>query len=179
MKYFERIEIKDNVIVNHIIGEKPKQEKEGVIYIYAANIKANIGDDVRMYEDLITGEKKSLKKLIDENLIEPPEGKKLNEAGTDFEDMTEAEKVEAGLRVLKNDEKIENGFIVPKTKKELYDEGQLSKEEYNTHIDELRQSAYAREADPLGMQVLRGDVEKSVWLEKIEEIKKRYPKDSI
>ena len=176
MKYFERLEVKNNIMTNHIIGEKPKQEKEGVTYLYASNIKANIGDDVRMYEDLITGKKKSLKKLIDENLVQPPKGKKLNEAGTDFEDMSEVEKVEARLKTLKDDEKIENGFIVPKTKKELYDEGKLSKEEYNLYIDELRQPAYAREADPLGMQVLRGELEKTVWLEKIAEIKARYPK---
>ena len=176
MKYFERLEVKNNIITNHIIGEKPKQEKEGVTYLYASNVKANIGDDVRMYEDLITGKKKSLKKLIDENLVQPPKGKKLNEAGTDFEDMSEVEKVEARLKTLKDDEKIENGFIVPKTKKELYDEGKLSKEEYNLYIDELRQPAYAREADPLGMQVLRGELEKTVWLEKIVEIKARYPK---
>ena len=176
MEYFERIEIENNIITKHIIGEKPKQEKEGVTYIYASNIQANIGDDFRFYEDVITGKKKSLKKLVEEDLIQPPEGKKLNEAGTDFEDMTEAEKVEAGLRNLKDDEKIENGQIVSKTKKELFDEGKLSKEEYNAYIDELRQAAYSREADPLGLQVLRGDIKKEEWLEKIEEIKKRYPK---
>ena len=176
MEYFERIEIENNIIISHIIGKKPKKEKEGITYIYASNIQANIGDDVRMYEDVITGKKKSLKKLIDENLIQIPEGKKLNTDGTDFEDMSEAEKVEAGLKTLKDDEKIENGQIVKKTKKELYDEGKLSKEDYNLYIDELRQSAYAREADPLGMQVLRGDIEKAVWLEKIAEIKARYPK---
>ena len=176
MEYFERIEIENNIITNHIIGEKPKKEKEGTTYIYSTNIHANIGDDIRMYEDLITGKKKGLKKLVEENLIEIPEGKKLNKEGTDFEDMSEAEKVEAGLRVLKDDEKIENGYIVPKTKKELYDEGKLSKEEFNLYIDEIRQAAYNREADPLGMQVLRGDIKKEEWLEKIEEIKKRYPK---
>lgn len=176
MKYVERIEIENNIIINHIIGERPKREKEGVICIYGTNIQANIGDDVRMYEDVITGKKKGLKKLVEENLIETPEGKKLNTDGTAFEDMSEAEKVEAGLKTLKDDEKIENGQICPKTKKELYDEGKLSKEEYNLYIDKLRQSAYAREADPLGMQVLRGDLKKSEWLEKIEEIKKRYPK---
>ena len=176
MEYVERIEIENNIITNHIIGEKPKKEKEGVTYLYAPNIQANIGDDVRMYEDLITGKKKSLKKLIDENLIETPEGKKLNEAGTDFEDMSEAEKVEAGLRNLKDDEKIENGQIVPKTKKELFDEGIIGKDEYNAHVDELRAAAYRKEADPLGLQVLRGDIKKEEWLEKIEEIKKRYPK---
>lgn len=176
MEYVERIEIENNIITNHIIGEKPKKEKEGITYIYASNIQANIGDDVRMYEDLITGKKKSLKKLIDENLIETPEGKKLNEAGTDFEDMSEAEKVEAGLRVLKDDEKIEGDYVVKKSKKELYDAGLIGKDEYNAYIDELRAAAYSKEADPLGLQVLRGDIKKEEWLAKIEEIKKRYPK---
>ena len=176
MEYVERIEIENNIIINHIIGEKPKKEKEGITYIYGSNIQANVGDDFRFYEDVITGKKKSLKTLIAENLVQIPEGKKLNEAESDFEDMSEAEKVEAGLKVLKDDEKIENGYIVPKTKRELYYEGKLSKEEYNLYIDELRQSAYARESDPLGMQVMRGEVEKSVWLEKIADIKKLYPK---
>ena len=105
-----------------------------------------------------------------------PEGKKLNEAGTDFVDMTGAEKVSAGLIQLKVDEKIEGGYIVKKSKKELYDEGKLSKEEYNLYIDNLRQAAYRQEADPLGMQVMRGDIDKAVWLAKIAEIKQRYPK---
>ena len=104
------------------------------------------------------------------------EGKKLNEAGTDFVDMTEAEKVAAGLIQLKADEKIEGDYIVKKSKKELYDEGKLSKEEYNLYIDNLRQAAYRQEADPLGMQVMRGEVEKTEWLAKIAEIKQRYPK---
>lgn len=64
----------------------------------------------------------------------------------------------------------------PKTKKDLYDEGKLSKEEYNLYIDELRQTAYEKEADPLCAQFVRGDVEKEEWLKKIEEIKERYPK---
>ena len=176
MEYVERLEIKDNIILKHVIGAKPKVEKEGITYIYASNIQANIGDDVRMYEDVILGKKKSLKKLIDENLIQPPEGKKLNTDGTAFEDLTESEKIGAGLKTLKDDEKVEGDYVVKKTKKELYDEGKLSKEDYNAYIDELRQAAYSREADPLGMQVMRGDIEKSMWLEKIEEIKKRYPK---
>lgn len=176
MEYVERIEIENNIIINHIIGEKPKKEKEGVTYIYGTNIQASVGDDFRFYEDVITGKKKSLKKLVEEDLIQPPEGKKLNEAGTDFEDLTEAEKVKAGLKALKDDEKIEGDYVVKKTKKELYDDGKLTKEEYNLYIDELREADYRREADPLGMQVLRGELEKAVWLEKIEEIKKRHPK---
>lgn len=63
-----------------------------------------------------------------------------------------------------------------KSKKELYDEGLITREEYNLYIDELREADYRREADPLGMQALRGDIEKSVWIKKIAEIKTRHPK---
>ena len=63
-----------------------------------------------------------------------------------------------------------------KTEKEKFDDGLISKEEYNAYIDRQRAAAYRLEADPLGMQVMRGDIDKSEWLTKIEEIKKRYPK---
>ena len=176
MEFVERLEIKDSIILKHVIGAKPKREKEGITYIYGSNFQANIGDDIRMYTDLQAGTKKPLAQLVKEGLVPVPEGKKLNEAGTDFVDMTEAEKVAAGLIQLKADEKIEGDYIVKKSKKELYDEGKLSKEEYNLYIDNLRQAAYRQEADPLGMQVMRGEVEKTEWLAKIAEIKQRYPK---
>ena len=172
----EYIEIKNNIIIGHYCGDMPKQKDPAIEYRIIENCVANIGDDIRLYTDLQSGTKKPLTQLVAENLISVPEGKKLNEAGTDFIDMTEVEKVAAGLIQLKPDEKIENGYIVPKTKKELYDERKISKEEYNRYIDDLRQAAYAREADPLGMQVLRGELDKSEWLAKIAEIKQRYPK---
>jgi len=176
MEFVERLEIENNIIINHVIGAKPKKEKDGITYFYGKNIQANIGDDIRMYTDLQSGTKKPLTQLVAENLISVPEGKKLNEAGSGFEDMTEAEKVAAGLIQLKADEKIEGDYIVKKSKKELYDEGKLSKEEYNLYIDNLRQAAYKQESDPLGMQVLRGELDKAEWIAKIAEIKQRYPK---
>ena len=172
----EYLEIKDNIIIGHYCGAMPKVKNSEIEYLVIENCEVNIGDDIRIYENLLTGKKKSLKTLVTENLIQAPKGKKLNKSGTDFEEMSEAEMVKAGLRTLKDDEKIEGDYLIKKTNKELYNEGRLSKEEYNLYIDELRQADYAREADPLGMQVIRGDVEKSVWLEKIEEIKNRYPK---
>ncbi|WP_315449532.1 hypothetical protein [uncultured Treponema sp.] len=51
-----------------------------------------------------------------------------------------------------------------------------ARKEYNAYIDRQRAAAYRQEADPLGMQVMRGDIDKDVWLEKIAEIKQRYPK---
>ncbi|EPF47752.1 hypothetical protein HMPREF1222_00011 [Treponema vincentii F0403] len=177
MEYVERLEVKNNIIINRVIGKKPKKEKEGITYIYGSNFQANIGDDIRMYTDLQAGTKKPLTQLVKEGFMAVPKGKKLNEDGSGFEDMSEGEKVAAGLIQLKADEKIEGDYIVKKTKKELYQEGLISKEEYNTYIDRQREAAYRQEADPLGMQVMRGDIDKSEWLEKIAEIKKRYPKE--
>lgn len=174
MIYFE---IKDNIITGIYSGDMPKEKHSDTEYLIVEWIYAKIGDDIRMYSDLLTGTKKPLTQLVEEGLVPVPEGKKLNGAGTDFVDMTEAEKVAAGLIQLKPDEKIEGDYIVKKSKKELYDEGKISKEEYNLYIDELRQAVYRQEADPLGMQVMRGELDKSEWLAKINEIKRRYPKE--
>ena len=176
MDFIERLEVENNIITKHVIGKKPETEKDGVIYIYGSNFQANIGEDIRIYEDIFSGKKKTLKKLVEENLIKIPEGKKLNSDGTDFEDMSEAEKVLAGITKLKSDEKIENGYIIKKSINEQYKEGLISKEEYNSYIYKQREIAYKQESDPLGMQVLRGELDRAEWLSKIEEIKKRYPK---
>ena len=172
----EYIEIKNNIIIGHYCGAMPEKKSPEIEYRIIENCVANIGDDIRIYSDLQAGIKKPLAQLVKEGLVSMPEGKKLNETGTDFVDMSEAEKVAAGLIQLKPDEKIEGDYIVKKSKKELYDEGKLSKEEYNLYIDNLRQAAYKQESDPLGMQVLRGELDKSEWFAKIAEIKQRHPK---
>jgi hypothetical protein len=41
--------------------------------------------------------------------------------------------------------------------------------------EENRQRAYAKEADPIAMQMLRDEATKDEWLAKIEEIKARFP----
>ncbi|MFC2616139.1 MAG: hypothetical protein ACFNYQ_11615 [Treponema sp.] len=172
----EYIEIKSNIITGHYCGAIPEKHDPAIEYRIVENCAVNIGDDIRMYTDLQAGTKKPLTQLVEEGLVPVPEGKRLNEAGTGFEDMTEAEKVAAGLIQLKADEKIEGDYIVKKTARELYQEGLLGKEEYNAYIDRQREAAYRQEADPLGMQVMRGEVEKTEWLAKIAEIKQRYPK---
>ena len=40
-----------------------------------------------------------------------------------------------------------------------------------------RQAAYIAEADPLFFKAQRGEVEQQVWLDKVAEIKLRYPKE--
>ena len=174
MLYYE---IKDNIIVGIYSGDMPKEKQLGTDYLIVERLSsANTGDDIRLYSDVEAGTRKPLTQLVKEGLVSVPEGKKLNEAGTGFEDMTEAEKVVAGLILLKADENIEGDYIVKKTEKEQYEAGLISKEEYNAYIDRQREVAYRLEADPLGMQVMRGDIDKDVWLEKIAEVKKRYPK---
>ena len=172
----EYIEIKSNIITGHYCGAMPEKDNPAIEYRIVENCAANIGDDIRLYTDLQAGTKKPLTQLVEEGLVPVPEGKKLNEAGTDFVDMTGAEKVAAGLIQLKADEKVEGAYVVKKTEKEQYDAGLISKEEYNAYIDRQREAAYRQEADPLGMQVMRGEVEKTEWLAKIAEIKQRYPK---
>ena len=172
----EYIEIKDNIIIGHYCGAVPKKKNPEIEYRIIENCAVNIGDDIRMYTDLQAGTKKPLTQLVKEGLVPVPEGKKLNEAGTDFVDMSKAEKVAAGIIQLKVDEKIDGDYIVKKTEKEQYDEGLISKEEYNAYIDRQREAAYKQEADPLGLQVQRGDIDSDVWLTKIAEIKQRYPK---
>ncbi len=46
-----------------------------------------------------------------------------------------------------------------------------------THAEQeaKRQAAYATEADPIAMQMLRDEATKDEWLAKIEEIKARFP----
>ena len=39
-----------------------------------------------------------------------------------------------------------------------------------------RKAAYVAEADPLFFKAQRGEIEQQVWLEKVAEIKARYPK---
>ena len=41
-----------------------------------------------------------------------------------------------------------------------------------------RHAAYIAEADPLFFKAQRGEVEQQVWLDKVAEIKARYPKEA-
>ena len=45
-------------------------------------------------------------------------------------------------------------------------------------IEANRRAAYIAEADPLFFKAQRGEVEQQVWLDKVAEIKARYPKEA-
>ncbi|PIE98651.1 MAG: hypothetical protein CR988_02280 [Treponema sp.] len=177
MENKEYIEIKDNIIIGHYCGVM-LEKNDGITRIEIDNPNANVGDDVRLYSDLVKGVKKPLVQLIEEGLKTIPEGKKLNTDGTDFEDMTEAEKWEAGLIVLDATQWLEDDADYPraKTQEELLEVGLISKNKYNEYISDLRKQAYQNEADPIFLQYQREEATKQEWLDKVAEIKQRYPK---
>ena len=116
-----------------------------------------------------------IKEDLKEGLSENSENTEEADSGISLEER-EAEKVKAGLRKLSKREKLDGDNIVQKCEKELYDDGIITAEAYNAYIDTMREAAYKSETDKLGLQVLRGECSKEEWLEKITEIKKRYPK---
>lgn len=48
-------------------------------------------------------------------------------------------------------------------------------EDVNAIYEELRVKAYREESDPLFFKAQRGEIEQQVWLDKVEEIKTRFP----
>ena len=112
-----------------------------------------------------------------------PEGKKIE--GDEFVDLSTKEKIDEGL--IKLDEK----QIYDETTKqirfkdvdELYNDNLIAKDEWykvkNANCLNLRKSAYSSESDGLFFDYQREQVDKSVWLKKVEEIKTKYPKPSM
>ena len=48
----EYIEIKNNIIIGHYCGDMPKQKDPTIEYRIIENCAANIGDDIRIYDDI-------------------------------------------------------------------------------------------------------------------------------
>lgn len=51
------------------------------------------------------------------------------------------------------------------------------KEFANNEAKKMREYSYKTESDALFMKWQRGEIEKQVWLDKIQEIRNRYPYD--
>lgn len=52
----------------------------------------------------------------------------------------------------------------------------VSSQEKNRAVDQERQMAYSSEADPLYFKWKRGEATEQDWLNKISEIKQRFPR---
>ena len=56
---------------------------------------------------------------------------------------------------------------------------EIEQEELENKKKSLRLKAYQEESDPLFFKYQRGEAEKQEWLDKIQEIKDRYPSTAI
>lgn len=91
--------------------------------------------------------------------------------------MTFLERFEAGLeKELPENLIVKNGLLVGKTIDDRYNEGSITKEEYNAEIDKLREDAYKNNTDKIGLMYMRGEATKEEWLQAMEEIRLKYPK---
>ena len=138
--------------------------------------QGKVGNDIREfdsnYEFLPLSQRK--------DYIDIPEGKKIE--GDEFVDMTLKEKIDSGLIVLSDKEKYDEELkqIRPKTIDELLSDKIITSQEwYDYKLNEcyaLRKSAYMNESDGLFFDYQRGEVDKSIWENKVKEIKQKYPK---
>jgi len=140
-----------------------------------------------------------LKETLDEPII-PDEGKRLivengrwEQIDIEIENIkviendreyirpkNQIERYQTGIDIIPKGMKIEEKQLVPKTLDEQLLSGEITNNEYQTiKLNEcyiLRKQAYREESDGLFFDYQRGEIEKDVWLKKVEEIKEKYPK---
>jgi hypothetical protein len=117
---------------------------------------------------------KPLSRLVKENIIEIPQGYKLE--GDQFIEMTNAEKIKAKILKPTDREKIDEDKIVPKTMDELYTDKLITAKEYNEYIVNARRNAFAIETDPMYYDVQEGTETKENWLKAKQAIRDKYKK---
>ncbi len=170
----EYIKIENDIVKGHYMGNMPTEQTEGVEYRPVKGYAGGRGVNLGMLDEHLR--LKPMEILVKEGWVKIPKGKKYDSDKGYFVDLNDREKVETGIRELKPEEKIDGDYIVQKSIDELYKDKLISSDQYNEYIDQQREAAYRFEADPLGMQVMRGELEKEDWLKVIKSIKDRYPK---
>jgi hypothetical protein len=138
--------------------------------------QGKVGNDIREFNDKFELLPLSQRK----DFITIPEDMKIE--GEEIISMTLNEKIDIGLIELSDREKYEEETeqIRMKTIDELFSDNLISKEEYtNIKLSEcynLRKQAYAMESDGLFFDYQRDEIDKQIWIDKVKEIKARYPK---
>ena len=117
---------------------------------------------------------KTLSKLVSENLIEIPEGYKLE--NDSFVEMAESEKIKAGILKPTEFQKIKDGKIVQKTMDELLKDKLVTAKEYNEYIDACRKSEYIAHTDDMRWDILEGKATEADWMKAKNVIREKYPK---
>ncbi len=71
---------------------------------------------------------------------------------------------------------VKDGALVPASEEVIAARKETAKEAHNADMDRLRQVAYVEEADPLFFQWQRKEATEEEYRDKVQEIRKRYPK---
>jgi hypothetical protein len=92
----------------------------------------------------------------------------------------EIELMESGIKEIPKGYKIINKELQPKTFEEQLNTKEITKEIYIQiklkECHSLRKQAYSNESDGLFFDFQRGEIDKQIWIDKVKEIKSKYPK---
>lgn len=98
--------------------------------IVVENWRGSVGEPVDFYDE--NWQRKSEFELMKEGLVAIPKGFRWNKSKTALEEMSQIEKIEAGIEKLQENQIIENGEIRNLTNSEMYKKGLLSEEIFAT-----------------------------------------------
>lgn len=83
------------------------------------------------------------------------------------------EKIEEGTPVLQGEKWVQAWNVVPLTPEERAERA----EQHRIMMSQQRAEAYRQEADPLFFKSQRGEAPEQEWIDKVAEIRARYPMD--
>jgi hypothetical protein len=89
---------------------------------------------------------------------------------------TQIEKYKTGVEEIPKGYKIVDKELTQKTLDEQLKDGDITREDYNNIMLNSRSQSYISESDGLFFDYQRGEIDKQIWLDKVNEIKLRYPK---
>lgn len=99
----------------------------------------------------------------------------LDEDGETWRPMTQEEKIIAGLEPMPAGYIRADGTVRPKTPDELWEDGEITAAQYNAAMEELREVAYRKTTDKIGLMVMRGEATMEEWQEAMQAIREKYP----
>ena len=140
----EYITVENQVITGHYASDSIP---EGAIPV--TDFNGIVGEQVSYYNPDWT--RKSDIELMLTGLMAIPDGYKINEEKTALQEMTEDEKIIAGIKDLPQGQKIEDGKILPMTDEEKLSAGQLTQEEY----DRIQQGKIISELNDIDRKTIR------------------------
>lgn len=120
----EYITVENGIITGNYITDKKLPENA----IPVKNFNGIVGEPITYYNEDWT--RKSDIELMLKGFKDIPKGYKFNDDKSDIVEMSQVEKIQAGLEELPQGQKIEGGELVPMTDEERLASGQMTQAEY-------------------------------------------------